>query len=34
MDDSDDNLEMGLLLNGPTLGKLQSQFDRDWARAG
>ncbi len=29
-----DNREMGLLLNGASLGKLQAQFDRDWARAG
>jgi phosphatidylserine/phosphatidylglycerophosphate/cardiolipin synthase-like enzyme len=29
-----DNREMGLLLNGSDMGKLQTQFDRDWARAG
>lgn len=30
----EDNREMGLLLNGADLGKLQAQFDRDWALAG
>jgi cardiolipin synthase len=30
----EDNREMGLLLNGTDLRKLQAQFDRDWARAG
>jgi len=29
-----DNREMGLLLNGSDLGKLQAQFDRDWAATG
>ncbi|UBU63566.1 phospholipase D-like domain-containing protein [Acidithiobacillus ferrooxidans] len=29
-----DNREMGLLLNGSNIGKLQAQFNRDWARAG
>ncbi|MGK9450313.1 phospholipase D-like domain-containing protein [Acidithiobacillus caldus] len=29
-----DNREMGVLLNGSDLGKLQAQFDKDWARAG
>jgi phosphatidylserine/phosphatidylglycerophosphate/cardiolipin synthase-like enzyme len=29
-----DNREMGVLLNGSELGKLQTQFDRDWGRAG
>ena len=28
------NREMGLLLNGSDIGKLQAQFDRDWAMAG
>jgi len=28
-----DNREMGLLLNGADLGKLQAQFDRDWKKA-
>ncbi|MDA8114219.1 MAG: phospholipase D-like domain-containing protein [Acidithiobacillus sp.] len=28
------NRELGLLLNGADLGKLQAQFNRDWARAG
>ncbi len=27
------NREMGLLLNGSDLNKLQAQFDRDWNRA-
>ncbi|MBE7567645.1 MULTISPECIES: phospholipase D-like domain-containing protein [Acidithiobacillus] len=30
----EDNREMGLLLNESEIGKLQAQFDRDWARAG
>uniref|UniRef100_E6QCP7 Phospholipase D-like domain-containing protein n=1 Tax=mine drainage metagenome TaxID=410659 RepID=E6QCP7_9ZZZZ len=30
----EDNREMGLLLNGSDIGKLQAQFDKDWARAG
>ncbi|WP_215844012.1 phospholipase D-like domain-containing protein [Acidithiobacillus montserratensis] len=30
----EDNREMGLLLNGADIQKLQAQFDRDWARAG
>ena len=30
----DNNREMGLLLNGSDIGKLQTQFDKDWARAG
>ena len=29
----EDNREMGLLLNGSDIGKLQAQFDRDWNRA-
>ena len=29
-----DNREVGLLLNGSDLGKLQAQFDRDWQRTG
>ncbi len=29
----DHNREMGLLLNGSDLSKLQAQFDRDWQRA-
>jgi phosphatidylserine/phosphatidylglycerophosphate/cardiolipin synthase-like enzyme len=29
-----DNREMGLLLNGSNIGKLQAQFNQDWARAG
>lgn len=29
-----DNREIGLLLNGSDLGKLQAQFDRDWQRTG
>ena len=29
-----DNREMGVLLNGSDLGKLQAQFNKDWARAG
>lgn len=29
-----DNREMGLLLNGAVIPQLQTQFDRDWARAG
>ncbi len=29
----DHNREMGLLLNGSDLNKLQAQFDRDWQRA-
>ena len=28
------NREVGLLLNGSDLGKLQEQFNRDWSRAG
>jgi len=28
------NREMGLLLHGRAIGKLQEQFNRDWARAG
>ena len=28
------NREMGVLLNGSELSKLQAQFDRDWGRAG
>jgi cardiolipin synthase len=28
-----DNREMGLLLNGSDIGKLQAQFDRDWKKA-
>ena len=30
----EDNREMGLLLNRSSIGKLQAQFNRDWARAG
>ena len=30
----ENNREMGLLLNGSDIGKLQAQFDKDWARAG
>ncbi|MHB0888081.1 phospholipase D-like domain-containing protein [Acidithiobacillus sp.] len=30
----EDNREMGLLLNGADMARLQAQFDRDWARAG
>ncbi len=30
----DRNREMGLLLHGGAIGKLQEQFNRDWARAG
>ena len=30
----EDNREMGLLLNGSNIGKLQAQFNQDWARAG
>jgi len=30
----DNNREMGLLLNGSDIGKLQTQFDKDWALAG
>ena len=29
-----ENREMGVLLNGSDLAKLQAQFNRDWARAG
>lgn len=29
-----DNREMGVLLNGSDLGKLQAQFNKDWVRAG
>ncbi|MBU2821896.1 GTP-binding protein, partial [Acidithiobacillus caldus] len=29
----ENNREMGLLLNGGDIAKLQAQFDRDWARA-
>ncbi len=29
----ENNREMGLLLNGSDIGKLQTQFDKDWARA-
>lgn len=30
----ENNREMGVLLNGSDLGKLQAQFNKDWARAG
>ncbi|MEY2342108.1 phospholipase D-like domain-containing protein [Acidithiobacillus sp. IBUN Pt1247-S3] len=30
----EDNREMGLLLNGSDIGKLQAQFAKDWVRAG
>lgn len=30
----EDNREMGLLLNGGDIAKLQAQFNRDWARTG
>ena len=29
----ENNREMGVLLNGSDLGKLQAQFNKDWARA-